>query len=868
MANQKFGAVAGALGAFGVLSAGPVLAQASTETAASEVVIVVGERGRAQRAIDLKRKVEVIYDSLSQDDIGRLPDLNVSDSFRRLPGASVEQDEDEGRFVTVRGLSSEYNLVTIDGIAIATHDAFGGGGRKVNLEVIPNSAVSRLEIFKSFTPDIDGHAVGGYLNLVSRSPLDRKGLHVRADATLGYYTLRDLPTSDKHDPEGKLALTVSNTFGADDRFGVLLSLNYDRKARDETKIIPDNYSYFTSAGVSTGSPLIGNGFAAPTQSRFFIYDDELERMGAFVRFDARLSDALSTSLSGFLFDQKNQENRYGHQILSLTGITNQTATSGTFARGIGEVTYSFFPIERQNAGLNWTTNFNPNDQHDLTTRVGLSRSTFKHDTPNVQFRTPSNAGLGVTYDASNLIPTFAVTDANYWTNPANYTLFQYDFRNLRTQEEIFEAKADYRFNPDGDGLGARVGVGYRELVRSVDNDQTFFNNPTQTLGGLIQNQTYTPPGRTTPYVFFDYQALLARQAQNQAAFVRDANRSFEASKSGDFEYEEGILAVYGAATYRGERLRVIAGLRFEDVTVTANTFTRLTAPTPDLFNPVSRDGSYTATLPSLNASFDFTDQLRLRGAISKSVGRPNPNSIGQQESVSTDGLSVTKGNPDLQPRESDNYDLSLEYTFDAGKSFIGAAVFHKDLTNEIITIRTAGTFEGRAVTFVQPTNVNSASVRGLELSFVKSSFDFLPAPFNGFGFNANATFLEGEFGFSTPSNEPGKFTQLLNQPKRIYNASLYYNWQDRGELRVAYHASAESFSSVNTTSPWLSRGTPDSEQWDVTARLDLSRRWTMRLEGRNITDEDQFITEGPGFDRLIEQVDYGRSYWLGLSLRY
>lgn len=41
----------------------------------------------------------------------------------------------------------------------------------------------------------------------------------------------------------------------------------------------------------------------------------------------------------------------------------------------------------------------------------------------------------------------------------------------------------------------------------------------------------------------------------------------------------------------------------------------------------------------------------------------------------------------------------------------------------------------------------------------------------------------------------------------------------------------------------------------------------MRFEARNLTDEDQFITEGLGFDRLIEQVDYGRSFWVGLSFR-
>jgi iron complex outermembrane receptor protein len=830
-----------------------------------EAVVVTGERARARRAIVLKREAPVVYDAVVADDIGRLPDLNVSDSFRRIPGASTVLDEDEGRFVTVRGLSAELNYVTIDGLAVATHDAFGGGGRSVNLEVIPNSAVSRLEIFKSFTPDMDGHAVGGYLNLVTRSALDQPGFHVAANAQLARYSLRALPTSRNHDPEGRASLTLSNTFG-DDRFGALLSLSYDRKARDETKIIPDGYSYFNAAGQSTGSPLVGNGFAAPNQFRFFIYDDELQRVGAFGRLDARWTDAWSSSLSAFLFRQENAENRYGHQLLSQAGISNQTATSGTYARGVGEVSYSHFPIKRRNAGVNFSTTWRPDTQHRLDLRAGYAFSDFTHDTPNVQFRTAASPGLGMTYDTSRLIPSFTVNTPAAWADTNAYTLFQYDLRNLRTDEEIWEGKADYAFNADGPGLGFVGGVGYRVLDRRVDNDQQFFTNPAQRLTGLIRDLDYTPPGRSQPYLFFDYDAFESLVRANPAAFQLDRVRSIEASLSGDFKYRERIGAAYGAVTYAAERWRVIAGGRFEKADVSTDTYIRDTLPTPDVFRPTRREGDYDAFLPSFNATLDLTEALRLRLGASRSVGRPNPSSIGQQLSVSTDGLTVTLGNPDLKPRRSRNLDLSLEYTFDGGDGLLSVALFHKKISDEIVTLRSQGSFEGRDVTFVQPANSEEAEAQGVEIAVAKGSFDFLPAPLDGFGFTGNVAFIDGRFSYASGA-ERRHFGQLISQPKQIYNASLFYTVEDHGEVRLAYHRAGRNYSSVNTASPWLSRGTPAAEQWDLSARYDVTPEWSLRFEVRNLTNEDQFITEGPGFDRLIEQVDYGRSVWFGVTFR-
>jgi TonB-dependent receptor len=844
------------------------LADASGAEGVIEEIVVTGERVRMRDAIGARHNALAIVDSVGQDDMGRLPDMNVSDTFRRLPGASAVADEDEGRFVTVRGLRPELNYVTLDGLAVATHDAFGGGGRGVNLEVIPNSAVKRLEVYKTFTSNIDGHAVGGYLNLVTRSPFDAEGFSVAADASIARYTLRALPTSTNHDPEGKASVTLSDTFG-DGKYGWLLSASYDRKARDETKIIPDGYSYFNASGTSTASPLVGNGYAVPNQYRFFMYDDELERMGSLAKFEARISDALNTGISGYFYRQENAENRYGHHILSLTGLSNQTSDTGTFARGVGETTYSFFPIKRRSAGVNWKTDYTPNTDHHVGATFGYSFSDFTHDTPNLQFRTPSAAGLGVQYNTSNFIPSFTVNDPNYWLNPANYTLFQLDYRQLRTDEGIYEGKVDYDFNAEQNdvGWGVIAGAGWRQLTREVNNEQQFYTNPTLTLTGLLQNENYTPPGRNVPYMFFDYDRFASLFQSQRANFTQNTVSSFENSMSADFRYVEDIYSAHAGARFATEQLKLIAGLRYERVNVSGQTYRRLTQPTPDVFTPVPLDSSYEHVLPSLNVSWDWTSQFRTRFAVSRSVGRPNPSDIAQQQSISTDGLTITRGNPDLKPRKSNNYDVAFEYMFDDGNSFVSVTPFHKDIKGDIFSARSTEIFEGRTVSVVQPVNSSKSKVSGLELGFTKSAFDFLPQPFDGFGVSANATFLDGSFDYLNAAGQIETFDRLIQQSERLYNATLFYAWPEGSELRLAYNYTGDNFSSVNTTSPWLSRGTPSAKQWDLTGRYHLDDQWTLRFEARNLTNEDQYIVEGTGLNRLIEQVDYGRSFWIGFSFR-
>ena len=146
-------------------------------------------------------------------------------------------------------------------------------------------------------------------------------------------------------------------------------------------------------------------------------------------------------------------------------------------------------------------------------------------------------------------------------------------------------------------------------------------------------------------------------------------------------------------------------------------------------------------------------RLRLRAAFSRTLGRPNYDDLAARETVAIGitgnnpdgGVSITSGNPALKPRRSDNYDLSLEYYVNNDILF-SAAVFQKDISDEIITVRNQATevFEGtpQLVKRIRPVNTDASRVRGLELNAVVARMRFLPGPLDGLGFSANVTLLD------------------------------------------------------------------------------------------------------------------------------
>ncbi|MYL01673.1 MAG: TonB-dependent receptor plug domain-containing protein [Gammaproteobacteria bacterium] len=119
------------------------------------------------------RSADNLISVVTSDSIGQFPDENVSEALQRINGVFVERDQGEGRFVGVRGIDPQLNVASINGLNVPAPES---DRRNVALDVIPSDLVESLEVTKTLTPDQDGDAIGGTINIKSLSAFDREGM--------------------------------------------------------------------------------------------------------------------------------------------------------------------------------------------------------------------------------------------------------------------------------------------------------------------------------------------------------------------------------------------------------------------------------------------------------------------------------------------------------------------------------------------------------------------------------------------------------------------------------------------------------------------------------------------------------------------
>ena len=160
---------------------------------------------------------------MSADAVGRFPDANAAEALRRIPGVSLEIDQGEGRFVVVRGIDPSLNNVTINGQIIGTPAEFGTRG--VSMDSVPADLISRLEVTKATTPDMDANAIGGTLNIVTLGAFDRPDGLFSGTLRTGY-----------NDLSGRAPFSANVSYGrqldADGRWGIALGGSFSQRRYD------------------------------------------------------------------------------------------------------------------------------------------------------------------------------------------------------------------------------------------------------------------------------------------------------------------------------------------------------------------------------------------------------------------------------------------------------------------------------------------------------------------------------------------------------------------------------------------------------------------------------------------------------------
>jgi TonB-dependent receptor len=824
---------------------------------ALEEIEVIGYRFAQRRTADLKRNAEGVIDAVSSDDLGKLPDKNAAESLDRLPGVSITVDQGEGRYVSIRGVSPTLNNTTINGVYSGSPEA-DSGGRLVPLDVVGSDLLSRIEVIKMQTPDMDGQGIGGTVNIVTKGPFDyRELLTAIGSVQAGYDSL-----NDKHPYSGQLTLAGLS----DDRhWGWLLGGSYQYRDAESHGIYQDDWGTVTSGDVSAN---------LPTNAKNTIYGLERQRTGYNAQLEWRPEDGQRYYVRGFYSDFREKEERQRYQYLYRQTVAtldeDGSGTSGSNNRRTQDLR-----LERKDKRL---ANVALGGENTLGAWLGDYVAQFndnRQEEPNRVWSWRKN-GFGPASWSVNHRGLVDVAPDEALSVPESLPFYSLTEQDNQTKEKAGVFALNLRRVLDDEGSYLKFGGKYTRTRRDNDDANTAYGPGSETwtladfdhFGGSLRNHV---GGLDLPNMRVDTGAakdFLDENIDDDRYFKLKATDTFNSAYSSDYKLTEKIAAGYLMGNWRRGGFSLIPGVRVEHTDIDASAFVIGENddgdPTAD---PVSGKGNYTNWLPALIARYEF-DNWVVRAGWTNTVGRPDYDQIAPIASLdpaADEGPSLTIGNPELKARESRNYDVSIEWYF-ARSDFISLAAFYKDLRNQIVNrIQTANdyTFQGVSYDTLKihtVENANSGKVRGVELGY-QQQLHFLPSPFDGLGLAFSYARLHSETQVEGRDDDP----PLTQQPKWTVSGTLFYQ---RGPFSLAL-SDSEAGAYLGEVGE-----TPDQDLYegkygrlDLQAGYDIDPRWSVYFQAQNLNNEPTTEYQGGDKHQKTQYEVYGRTYYLGVSVR-
>ncbi|WP_273184154.1 TonB-dependent receptor [Hyphomonas adhaerens] len=817
-------------------------------------VLVVGSSAAQAGAINQQRASDALINVIDSDGLGNFPDTTVADSLSRVPGLSIENDQGEGRYVSIRGINTDLISATINGVRTPSPE----DRRGVLLDGVPSDLLDGIEVQKSLTPDVDADTIGGVINLKTISAFDRDGRFFRAKLEGSYNEI-----TEEISPKG--TLTYSNVFG--DKLGVAASLNYQ-----DLRIQAHNNE---TGGWGFNDDL--GAFVPDDDYEQRFYDLTRERIGMVVNIDYRMTENTELYLRTLYNQYKDDETRNKWEIRSLdeedpsltsTGYAFDYAESDAEARMREEVrNIQTYAVGGQTFAGNWAFDY------EISYAYAEEDDSNNHD---VTFRSDDMEGSGILlWDNSNpKKPVFSGPGFDFLLDPANYEMDSYE-REFTINEDT---EWSYKFDVTNDTvLGDtpvtwKFGMKLRDREKVRDENLMIYERDDVLLTDYITDNARISGWRMGNPMFQWPSGELTKSLRNDfTADELDEDGSNFDSLSADYTIKEKILAGYGMGTFQMQNLTAVVGARIEatDVSSTGNIF--FEEDDPANVGQRKYDDDYAHFLPSLNLKYAFADNLIGRAAYYSSIVRPAFGEMRPTFALNNDRDEAEMGNPDLDPYEAANIDASIEY-YPTKLSVISAGVFYKEIRNAIFPVTydiadvpgsidlsflDANTLAGleEVSTYI---NAGKATVKGVEFNYVQG-LDFLGGAFEGFLVSANLTLADSE-----ATLPDGREVPLLKQNDTVWNVSLGY---DKGpwDLRVSANYRGDYVDELFGEN--LDRYTGDHMRVEASAKYELNDHLQVYLEGKNLTDEPEFYYHG-NESRLSQYDEFGWSAVFGVRLTY
>jgi len=855
-------------------------AHASATTSLSAVIVTA-----APRTEIVARQRQFLAPNLvsiqSADVMQQYPDFNAAEALGRMPGVSISTDTGEGRFVNIRGIDGNLAGSTFGGVPLLnTYPGgtyFGGGGRAVEFDTIPIGSVDGLVVTYTPLPDHEAESLGGTVELTPRSaaninkpffegqlgwgdepmhghtgPFDIEGaagirwgfnnghLVVQGDgqdqATPGDFISNPTPFS--------LVLTASRR---DDRRGFDdIEEDYDNAGADRQydDIQLRRYNYHRRR------------FGYGGDFEFTPNDDHQYYFRANV---AGYTEAVAKNRLTYTFDVPDAVETAGGGYMT-------SATAGIAS------------TEEQETHRNQVYALGGRDQWGdiiLDYRASYSRATYQQDyNYGAKYKGPTitdfyynNTGNDGNYPVLN--GNDALVD-----NPANY-------KPLKSVSNSTESDVDqewaYAVNlsvparlfsqDDRIKIGAEVRLRTKTSTPyafdSAITSLPFANASTAAITNFYGQYTNGP------------EVCLACVHDAYAAGVITSNGTLPdgEDQSGAFSDKENIYAGY--AEYIGEigKLTYVAGVRVEATDAHYGAYSNDNPTTNYEF--VDHPESYTNVFPSVQLRYQLRPDMLVRAVYSTGIGRPGflQNTASTSSNFDPTQPAITTGNPNLKPTTGEDFDLSYEWYLPKG-GIMQVALFDKEFSNYIVTqnqyLPYSGSyqpFEGETVLYTTFANRSDAYARGVQLA-LHDQFTFLPGAWNGFGLEANATFVDShikEYDALTSSTGQAEYGLLPGTSHTTWNLSGFYEKYGL-QLRIAAEfVSKELFSLGGSKATDTIQD--DRLTLDWTSSYHVTRNIALYFNVKNITNTPlRFYVYDPSYP--IQREYYEQTYEGGVRVKF
>lgn len=812
-----------------------------------ENLIVYGQRAGQAGALNRQKNANRLISVVSADSIGQLPDQNAAEALQRLPGLSIQRDQGEGRFVAIRGIDPNLNNVTINGLNVPSPEA---GVRSVAMDVIPSELISSLEVSKTVTPDMDANAVGGSIEVKSLSAFDREGQSYSITAQGSYNELEEAASP-------KLSGSYSDVFVLNNGYelGVAGAFSWlKREFGSENMETGGGWIDVEVEDAATGDDVEVFGTEEIEQRQYQI---ERERTGVALNLDLRTSVTDSFYLRSFFSEFSDDEYRLRNVYKFDSGAIDLTSHTDTSAM------YQDAEMERDTKDRFETqkiTSVVAGGEHKINTlfveyQLGYSKSTEQEPTRLDVVFAGEEFDLG--YLTSGQIPQ--LTQSANAHDLANYEMDEVVYENNLAEDEEVSFRLDITksFFWNNNSGEFKFGGKYRsrEKLNSVSAsiyDGDFSDATAQDFNsGLVD------------YSLGAFGDGLSRTGIQQ--FVNANKNTFDFNQlesdietlGNSYNSSEDVFAAYAMVSLDVDKWQFITGLRYEgsEFETQGNKVALLVDEINDN-ETVSIDSwqvtkDYNYFLPSLNVRYAASDKLIARFAYTQTIARPTFEDSAAFQLIETevtedDGEIETErkaevGNPDLDPYESQNLDLSLHY-YPGYIGVLSAGIFYKDIDNYIVfsEVQDNGQWDGFDEV-IQPINGGAASLTGVELAWNKT-FD------SGLLLGANSTFVDADAG-------------LPNQSDTIGNIMIgFENNSFSTRLSASYKSKVYQFDEND-----VGVFQDDHTQLDFSSKYHVSDSVQVYFNASNLTDEPMYLYHGVAkYNYQYEQ--YGRTFEFGITI--